>query len=94
MDQDIASFTVFNEDGETIECEVLFTFESEDSQKNYIVYTDNTLDEDGFTKVYASVFNPEDENMELLPITEEEWELVDGLLQEMQAEMDEEESVE
>lgn len=94
MDQDIASFTVFNEDGETIECEVLFTFESEDSQKNYIVYTDNTLDEDGFTKVYASVFNPEDENMELLPITEEEWELVDGLLQEMQAEMDEEESLE
>lgn len=91
MNQDIAGFSVYNEDGETIECEVLFTFESEDSQKNYIVYTDNTLDEDGFTRVYASVFNPEDENMELMPITEEEWELVDGLLQEMQAEMDEEE---
>ena len=91
MNQDIAGFSVYNEDGETIECEVLFTFESEDSQKNYIVYTDNTLDEDGFTRVYASVFNPEDENMELMPITDEEWELVDGLLQEMQAEMDEEE---
>jgi len=88
MGQDICSFIVSNDEGENIECEVLFTFESEDSLKNYIVYTDNTIDEDGFTKVYASVFQPEDENMELLPITEEEWELVDRLLQEMQAEMD------
>ena len=52
------SFTVINSDGFEVECEVLFTFESEETGKNYIVYTDNTVDEDGNTKVYASIYDP------------------------------------
>ena len=46
-----------------------------------MAYTDNTLDDEGNTKVYASIFNPEEENPVLLPIeTDEEWKLIEGIL--------------
>ena len=48
---------VKNENGNEIECDVLFTFDSEDTNKSYIVYTDNTKDELGNTKVYANTFD-------------------------------------
>lgn len=58
-----------------------YTYEDEKTKKNYIAYTDNTLDEEGNTKVYASIFNPEEENPVLLPIeTDEEWKLIEGIL--------------
>ena len=81
------SFKVTTDDGQQIECEVLFTFESDETKKNYIVYTDNTTDEDGNTKVYASIYNPDDENIKLLPIeTDKEWKVIETILEELQAE--------
>ena len=75
------TFTIVNDDGQEIKCEVLFTYEDEKTKKNYIAYTDNTLDDEGNTKVYASIFNPEEENPVLLPIeTDEERKLIEGIL--------------
>jgi uncharacterized protein YrzB (UPF0473 family) len=37
-------FTIVNDEGKEIECEILFTFDSDETKKSYIVYTDNTLD--------------------------------------------------
>ena len=74
-------FTIVNDNGEEIKCEILFTYEDEKTKKNYMAYTDNTLDEEGNTKGYASIFNPEEENPVLLPIeTDEEWKLIEGIL--------------
>ena len=53
--EEVMTFKVMNDEGKEVECEVLFTFESEETKKNYIVYTDNTTDEEGNTKVYASI---------------------------------------
>lgn len=76
------TFTIVNDNNEEVKCEILFTYCDENTGKNYIVYTDNTLDEDGSTKVFASIFNPEDENPILLPIeTEEEWEMIERILE-------------
>lgn len=76
------TFTMINDSGEEIKCEILFTYENEKTGINYIAYTDNTTDEDGNTKVYASIFYPAQENPELLPIeTEEEWQLIDSILE-------------
>ena len=81
-------FNVIDKDGNEIECEVLFTFESEETKKNYIVYTDNTTDDDGNTKVYASIYNPNDEKSILYPIeSEKEWKIVETILSELQAEV-------
>ena len=64
-----------------IEFEILFTFESDETNKNYMVYTDNTTDEEGNTKVYASVFNPNAEPLELLPVeTEREWKVIETII--------------
>ena len=40
-------FTVYDENGNEVVYDVLFTFESDETGKNYIVYTDNSKDEAG-----------------------------------------------
>ena len=82
-------FTIVNDNGEEVKCEILFTYEDEKTKKNYMAYTDNTVDEQGNTKVYASIFNPEEENPVLLPIeTEEEWKLIEGILSSLASDND------
>ena len=81
------TFTVLDEKGKEVTCEVLFTFESEETNKNYIVYTDNTTDDEGNIRVYASIFNPEAESTELIPIeSEREWKIVETILESIQEE--------
>lgn len=81
-------FTVINDEGKEIVCDVLFTFDSDETEKSYIVYTDNTKDETGNIKVYASIFDPEDENTELLPIeTDKEWKVIEAILSSIQEEI-------
>lgn len=71
---------VKNESGLEIECDILFTFDSEDTNKSYIVYTDNTKDDLGNIKVYANTFNSDDDNGELGVIeTEEEWATIEQI---------------
>ena len=84
--QDKNSFTVINDEGKEVKCDVLFTFDSDETKKSYIVYTDNTKDKDGNIQVYASIFNPESEDStELLPIeTEKEWKVIETILESLQ----------
>lgn len=75
------TFKVKDKDGKEIVFEVLFTFESDETKKNYMVYTDNSKDEDGNVRVYASVFVPDAEPLELLPVeTEREWKIIETIL--------------
>lgn len=83
-------FTIVNDEGKEVECEILFTFDSDETKKSYIVYTDNTLDEDGSTKVYASVYDPTGQNPALMPIeTEKEWLVIENILSSVQQKIDE-----
>ena len=84
-------FNAITPEGMLVECETLFTFENTETGRSYIVYTDNKIDEDGNTTVYASIHDPAavefNENsglaaLCLIPIeAEEEWNLVEQLLQ-------------
>ena len=79
------TFKITNEEGKEIEYEVLFTFDSDETKKSYIVYTDYTKDELGNTKVYASSYTPGTETTELQPIeTEKEWKIIETILKELQ----------
>lgn len=70
-----------NEKGERIECDKLFTFDSDETGKSYICYTDNTLDQDGKTKVYASIYDPTGKDPSLKPLTsEKEWKVIEIIL--------------
>ena len=87
MKEETMTLKVINDEGKEIECEVLFTFESDETKKNYIVYTDNTVDEEGNTKVYASIYNPDQDETKLLPIeTDKEWKIIETILEELQNE--------
>ena len=89
--EEVMTFKVVNDEGKEVECEVLFTFESEETKKNYIVYTDNTTDEEGNTKVYASIYNPNEAESKLLPIeTDKEWKIIETILEEIQSEVNSE----
>ena len=80
------TFKVVDQNGNTIEFEILFTFESDETHKNYMVYTDNSIDNDGNTRVYASIYNPEEDEIKLEPIqTDKEWKIIETILQEIQA---------
>ena len=77
-----STFTILDETGQEVVCEALFSFDSKETGKSYIVYTDNTEDEAGNTRVYASCFYPESDNAELLPIeTSKEWEIIETILE-------------
>lgn len=85
MKEEKMTFTVFDEAGKEVECEVLFTFESDETGKNYMVYTDNTTDEEGNTKVYASIYEPDKDETKLEPIeTEKEWKIIETILEQLQ----------
>ncbi len=78
-------FWTKNDEGKEVKCEVLFTFESDETHKNYIVYTDNSVDIDGSTKVYASIYDPEGNDKTLKPIeSDKEWKVIETILTEIQ----------
>ena len=82
------TFSMIDENGNEVVYDVLFTFESEETNKNYIVYTDNERDETGNIQVYASIYYPEDPNSKLEAIkTEKEWKVIETILDTLQEEV-------
>lgn len=45
-------------DGKKIECDLLFTFDSPDTGKTYMAYTDHTKDELGSLNMYVYSYDP------------------------------------
>ena len=58
-------------DGRTVECDVLFTFDSEDTMKSYVGYTDHSIASNGRKNIYVSSFNPFQSKLVLEDITDE-----------------------
>ena len=57
--------------GKTIDCDVLFTFDSEDTGKAYIGYTDHSIAANGRKNIFVSAYNPLKAKIELEDITDE-----------------------
>ena len=82
------TFKVINENGEEVMCDILFTFDSEETKKSYIVYTDNSKDEAGNVQVFASIYDPKKEDQKLEPITTDaEWKVIETILNTLQEEI-------
>ena len=82
------TFTMLDENGNEVVYDVLFTFESDETNKNYIVYTDNKKDETGNVEVYASIYDPNDPKSKLEAITtEKEWKVIETILSTLQEEV-------
>lgn len=82
------SFTLIDEAGHETVYDVLFTFDSDETNKSYIAYTDNTKDAEGNVQVYASTYDPNDPNSKLEAIeTEKEWKVIETVLETLQEEV-------
>ena len=78
-------FQIKGANGSPINCEILFTFASNETQKSYIVYTDNSVDELGQIRVYANIYDPNSTNKQLMAIqTEEEWNTIEAILSKLE----------
>lgn len=74
-------FYIKDNNGENVECEVLFTFSSNETNKNYVIYTDHKTDDAGSINVYANTYDPSGTSKELGAITtEEEWNTIESIL--------------
>lgn len=57
--------------GEIVDCDVLFTFDSEDTMKSYIGYTDHSFGSNGRKNIFVSAYNPLKAKIELEDITDD-----------------------
>ena len=78
-------FTLINEDGSETRAEVLFTYFSEEFNKNYVVF----IPEDSPAEVAAASYVEDGDHGSLEQITtEEEWELIADLLEQYVAQFE------
>lgn len=85
MNHDEKHITVVDEEGNEQLCEVLFTFDSDEFGKSYVLYYPVGADEDDEEdiEIHASAFIPKEdgEDGELMPIeTDEEWDMIEEVL--------------
>ena len=82
---DNGKIKITNDLGEELVCDVLFTFDSDETNKSYIAYTDNSVDEKGNVRVFANVYDPTGEDLDLQPLTsEKEWKVIEDILASVQ----------
>ena len=49
---------VIEKDGKEVECEIILTFDCEQTKKCYIAYTDHSIDSNGRTNIFVSSYDP------------------------------------
>lgn len=65
--------------GKEVEVDILFTYTSKENDKLYIVYTDHNKDSDGQEKVFAGIYD--EENQILNPLEDkEEYVIIENIL--------------
>ncbi|MBE1554628.1 DUF1292 domain-containing protein [Sporosarcina limicola] len=96
MEHGQETMTIVDEHGKEHVCEVIFTFESEEFGKSYVLYhildQDDADNEDEEIEIHASAFMPSENNEdgELMPIEDDaEWEMIEEMLNTFLAEEDE-----
>lgn len=67
--------------GKEVDCDVLFTFDCEDTMKAYVGYTDHSIASNGRKNIFVSAFDPLKPKMELESITDKkELEMINDVL--------------
>lgn len=99
MDHGQENITIVDENGNEQLCNVLFTFESEEYGKSYVLYYPIGAEEDENEEIeiHASSFTPNEdgEDGELLPVeSDAEWDMIEEMLSTFLDEQEDEEDEE
>ena len=71
---DLKKISTILANGTKVEYTVILTFKSNQTNKNYVVYTDNTYDQNKKLRFYAAVYDSSQSTPYLgEPATKEEW---------------------
>lgn len=85
MDFDIEKEKIkIEKDGKEVDCDILFTFDSEDTMKSYVGYTDHSIASNGRKNVFVSAYKVFGDKMELENITDKkELDMINDVLQQI-----------
>ena len=61
-------FTIINKEGKQIVCEVIATYHDDETNKDYIVYTDGSVNEEKQLSLYYSLYKKEEDSIKLIDI--------------------------
>ena len=68
-----------------IVCDVLFTYHSEQTNKDYVAFTDHSKAPDGSASVFYATYDPNAESIDLAPIqTQSEWIMLREMFEQIQ----------
>ena len=68
-----------------IVCDVLFTYHSEQTNKDYVAFTDHSKAPDGSASVFYATYDPNAESIDLAPIqTQSEWVMLREMFEQIQ----------
>lgn len=68
-------------------CDILFRFQSQETGKHYMAFTDHSTDSTGNKSVFYATYNPDAADISLAPIeSEQEWKMVREMMQTLQEE--------
>ena len=82
---------VLDNDGNEVECQVLFVLKSNETNKNYIVYSDTIKNNNDEYYIHIGSFDPTCKTVKIKPIkNDKEWNTVSGILQKLLDENDSE----
>ena len=80
MDKTTKISTILS-NGTKVEYNVVLTVKNTTNNKNYIVYTDNTLDKNNKIRLYAGIYDPNLPNPYIgEPATKEEWTYITNII--------------
>ena len=88
MDSSIKNEKIkIEKNGNTVECDVIFTFDCEETMKSYVGYTDHSMGENGRKNIYVSSYNPLGTELKLENITDsKELEMINNVLMKLDRE--------
>lgn len=68
-------------------CDILFRFQSQETGKHYMAFTDHSKDREGNPSVFYATYDPDAADISLAPIdSEQEWTMVREMMQKLQEE--------
>lgn len=71
--------------GKEIVCDILFKFQSKETGKHYMAFTDHSKDREGNPSVFYATYDPDAEDISLAPIqSQQEWMMVRDMMQALQ----------
>lgn len=65
-------FEITNNNGKKIVCEVIATYHDDNSNKDFIVYTDKSFDDNKKLNLYYSLYEKQNNSIKLIDITNAE----------------------